>query len=196
MEEMAEIYSLVMARSRLDWRTPDKEIRRASLSIIYFRMPSGFIVSLYLHSFYNLIFGALPGTLLVFFCNFVHIIDIVFILGDGLTRLLLRWEKSAPFLSCFWITTGGMPGGIRTWGAAEQQPGALTTYLRRTMLSHAAPCLATPHPDLASTHRNFATPHPSRVDVSFCCSRSQILFKYWHKKVIKKRPEFCVPYHL
>jgi hypothetical protein len=34
MEEMAEIYSLVMARSRLDWRTPDKEIRRASSSAV------------------------------------------------------------------------------------------------------------------------------------------------------------------
>jgi hypothetical protein len=41
MEEMAEIYSLVMARSRLDWRTPDKEIRRASLSIIYLECHQG-----------------------------------------------------------------------------------------------------------------------------------------------------------
>jgi hypothetical protein len=41
MEEMAEIYSLVIARSRLDWRTPDKEIRRASSSIIYLECYQG-----------------------------------------------------------------------------------------------------------------------------------------------------------
>ncbi len=39
--------------------------------------------------------------------------DTIFILGDGLTRLLLRWyllllrwEKSAPLLSCSWIFPG------------------------------------------------------------------------------------------
>jgi hypothetical protein len=52
VEEMAEIYSLVMARSRLDWRTPDKEIRRAFLSITYiFRMTSGFKALWYFQSF-------------------------------------------------------------------------------------------------------------------------------------------------
>jgi hypothetical protein len=55
----------------------------------------------------------LPGTLFDLFCNFpVYIIDTLFILGDGLTLLLLRWylllqvlrwEKSAPLLSCSWI---------------------------------------------------------------------------------------------
>jgi hypothetical protein len=40
-------------------------------------------------------FSALSGTLFIYF-----VIDTIFILGDGLTRLLLRWEKSAPLLSC------------------------------------------------------------------------------------------------
>jgi hypothetical protein len=66
----------------------------------------------------------------------VYSIDTVFILGDGLTRLLLRWEKSAPLLSCFWTflgwTKGGVPGGIRTRGCR--------TAARRT--NH----LATSHP--------------------------------------------------
>jgi hypothetical protein len=52
-------------------------------------------------------------------------IDTIFILGDGLIRLLLHWnplllrcEKSAPILLCSWIflgwTKGGVPGGIQT----------------------------------------------------------------------------------
>jgi hypothetical protein len=31
---------------------------------------------------------------------------ILFILNDELTRLLLRWEKAAPLLSCSWIVPG------------------------------------------------------------------------------------------
>jgi hypothetical protein len=73
----------------------------------------------------------------------IYSIDTVFILGDGLTRLLLRWyllllrwEKSAPLLSCSWTflgwTKGGVPGGIRTRGCR--------TAARRT--NH----IATPHP--------------------------------------------------
>jgi hypothetical protein len=36
----------------------------------------------------------------------VYSIDTIFILGDGLTRLLLRWEKSDPLLFCSWILGG------------------------------------------------------------------------------------------
>ncbi len=53
------------------------------------------------------IFGALPGTLFIYLSNFsVYSIDTIFILGDGLIRLLLRWEKSAPILFCSWIFLG------------------------------------------------------------------------------------------
>jgi hypothetical protein len=41
-----------------------------------------------------LLFGALPGTLFIYFVIFylcTVLIDTIFILGDGLTRLLLRW---------------------------------------------------------------------------------------------------------
>jgi hypothetical protein len=51
-------------------------------------------------------FGALPGTLFINFVIFFYSIYIIFILGDGLTRLLLRWEKSAPLLSCSWTFLG------------------------------------------------------------------------------------------
>jgi hypothetical protein len=51
--------------------------------------------------FYVLNFGALPCSLFVYFAISVYSIDTIFILGDGLTRLLLRWEKSASFLMDF-----------------------------------------------------------------------------------------------
>jgi hypothetical protein len=71
----------------------------------------------------------LQGALL--FVYFV--IDTIFILGDGLTSLLLRWEKSAPFLSCSWISWAKAREGCQAVfepGAAKQQP-----------LSHACPTL-------------------------------------------------------
>jgi hypothetical protein len=87
----------------------------------------------------------------------VYSIDTIFILGDGLTRLLLRWnllllrwEKSAPILFCSWIflgwTKGGVPGGIRTRDCR--------TAARRD--NH----IATPHPYIATPHPFIATPHP------------------------------------
>ncbi len=83
--------------------------------------------------FFFFFFWCLPGTLFIYFVT-------IFILGDGLTRLLLRWfllllrwEKSAPLLSCSWTflgcTKGGVPGGIRTRGCR--------TAARRT--NHSSP---------------------------------------------------------
>jgi hypothetical protein len=40
------------------------------------------------------------------FIFLIFCIDTIFILGDGLIRLLLRWEKSAPILFCSWIFLG------------------------------------------------------------------------------------------
>jgi hypothetical protein len=78
-----------------------------------------------LHSFY------------LFFSFSGYSIDTIFILGDGLIRLLLRWnllllrwEKSAPILFCSWIFLGRTKGGCRAGfepGTAVQQPDALTT---------------------------------------------------------------------
>jgi hypothetical protein len=49
----------------------------------------------------------------LFFLFSVYSIDTIFILGDGLIRLLLRWnllllrwEKSAPILFCYWNFLG------------------------------------------------------------------------------------------
>ncbi len=58
------------------------------------------------------------------------VIETIFIFGDGLTRLLLRWEKSAQLLSCSWICWAEAREGCRVGfepRAAIQQPGALTT---------------------------------------------------------------------
>jgi hypothetical protein len=62
----------------------------------------------------KLFFGALPGTLFIYFSNFLSTVLIQYSsLGDGLIRLLLRWnllllrwEKSAPILFCSWIFLG------------------------------------------------------------------------------------------
>jgi hypothetical protein len=54
-----------------------------------------------------------PALFLFIFVISVYSIDTIFILGDGLTRLLLRWyllllrwEKSAPILFCSRIFLG------------------------------------------------------------------------------------------
>ncbi len=87
-----------------------------------------------LHNNFFSSFGALPVI-----CDFlptVPRIDMIFILSDGLTRLLLLWEKSVPLLFCFWISwaepRAGCWAGIEP-GATLQQPGELTTYPRHTL---------------------------------------------------------------
>jgi hypothetical protein len=81
---------------------PQAEYGGISFDYLNLECPSIF------HLFSSILnFGALPGTLFYLFCNFsVYSIDAIFILGDGLTRLVLRWEKSAPLHSCSWTFLG------------------------------------------------------------------------------------------
>ncbi len=95
----------------------------------------------------------------------IYSMDTIFILGDGLTCLLMWWEKSASLLSCSWIflvwTKGVVPSrfltrgcrteALRTNHLATLQPVlANASYLASlhpakpcpSLLSHTTPCLA------------------------------------------------------
>jgi hypothetical protein len=80
----------------------------------------------------NFNFGGLPDTLCLF-CNFcVCSIDTIFILGDGLIRLLLRWYllllsrvrcglvASAP--GCCTAAPGSNPARHPSLGSAQENP--------------------------------------------------------------------------
>ncbi len=114
-------------------------------------------------------FGAIPGSIFIYFLYFPYetYIDTIFILGLDFACWVSSWAGYT-VNSCVWVNNssclaeGRVPGRNRP-GAAVQQPIALATDLRCTILSYAAPYWVTLHPILSYAAPYWAKLHPTEL---------------------------------